>query len=107
MCEVRAIVGLMAPMATGAQLARALIDIAWKYNDAKSQIEAFGSEIGRFSRTLDQLDRMLTRDQHCIAINERTWIDDVMGACGDVFSQADEFKDYLYGIHGPTHNKKI
>lgn len=99
--EASAIVGLIA---TAAQISKSIIDIAGKYKDAKKQIESFGQEVAILGNILDQLHRLLSRDN----IKRDTGVHSVkltiLDQCSGSFSELDTYRDTLYSRPGSVKN---
>lgn len=91
--EVSAIVGLIA---VGAKLSKAIIDIAGQYKAAKKQIEQFGTDIGNLGNILDQLHRLHGNDHMDVDTSVRSLTLDLIGQCGDLFTELEHYRDRLY-----------
>lgn len=89
--EVSAVVGLVA---TAAQLSKALITIAVRYKDAKTQIESFGREVGILGKVMSRLHSTL------LDISDdgvQQLITEIADECCTLFAQLDVYKGNLYG----------
>lgn len=84
-------------VSTAAKLSKTVVEIANQYKDARAQIESFGRELGIFSKILDQLNRLQSRDASSMDISVRLLITEVVDECYNLFSQIEAYNDKLYG----------
>lgn len=100
--EASAIIGFVS---AAAKLSKTVIEIAVQYKNARVQIESFGRELGIFSKILDQLNRMQSRDALNMDISIRLLISEVTDECYNLFSQLDAYNDKLYGNSSSLNSK--
>lgn len=92
--EVSAILGLIA---TATRLSKAVIDIGNTYKEARLQIASFGREVGILGKILDQLNRLLLKDENHMDESAKTLAREIVDECIALFAQLDVFNDKLYG----------
>lgn len=100
--EASAIIGFVS---AAAKLSKTIIEIAVQYKNARVQIESFGRELGIFSKILDQLNRMQSRDALNMDIGVRLLISEVTDECYNLFSQLDAYNDKLYRNSSSLNSK--
>ncbi|KAK3175319.1 hypothetical protein OEA41_002566 [Lepraria neglecta] len=80
----------------------AVVDIAGKYKDAWLQIESFGREVGILGKILDQLNRLIIKDESHMNAGARTLTSEIVDECIYMFSQLDDFNTNLYRGPDPS-----
>lgn len=99
--EASAIVGLIT---VAAQLSKAVIDIAGRYKNAKTQIESFGHEVGILGDILEQFHRLLSKAGPRIDGSAHTVTVSIVNQCTNLFSELDVYRDSLYSRPGSVRN---
>lgn len=99
--EASAIVGLIA---TAAQLSKAILGIAFKYNDAKKQIKWLGDEIAIFGGVLNQMRHLFGRDRLDYPIGFWSLMATIVDQCRGMLSGLEVYKDSLYSRQGSAEN---
>ena len=89
-------------MGAAAKISQAVVDIAGKYKDAWLQIESFGREVGILGKILDQLNRLIIKDESHMNAGARTLTSEIVDECIDMFSQLDDFNTNLYRGPDPS-----
>lgn len=97
--EASAIVGLIA---TAAQLSKAILGIAFKYNGAKKQIKWLGDEVAIFGEVLDQMHDLLGGDR--LDHHVRSVLAKIVNRSGELLSEIDVYKDSLCSRKGSVGN---
>ena len=93
--EASAIVNLIA---IAPQLSKAVIQAASNYNQARTQIESFGSEVCILGEILGQLHDVLFPDNNKSHLEPgvKTLLSQILDECTGMFSQLDGFSDRLH-----------